>query len=61
MKHEEIINLAVQCGLLHLSEEFPKNTPAQQRLISRLEKFAELCYDQGYEDGCLKTIGKERG
>lgn len=60
MKQAEIIQLAQDCGLLFFTEEFPKSAPAQQRLISRLMKFAEECYNQGYDNGCLETIEKER-
>ena len=31
------------------------------RLISRLEKFAQECYDKGSEDGYKEAIEKERG
>lgn len=37
----EIISIAEYCGLLVISEQFPKSLPAQQRLISRLMQFAE--------------------
>jgi regulator of RNase E activity RraB len=31
------------------------------RLISKLEKFAEECYNQGYDIGATETIEMERG
>lgn len=37
----EVISIAEDCGLLTISEQFPKSLPAQQRLISRLMQFAE--------------------
>lgn len=60
MNRKEIIELAEKVGLLVKNENFPYNAPAQQRLISRLMKFAEECYNQGYDNGCLETIEKER-
>ena len=41
ISQEDVILLAQECNLLILTEEFPKNFPAQQRLISRLMKFSE--------------------
>lgn len=40
MNRKEIIALAEKVGLLVKDENFPYSSPAQQRLISRLEKFA---------------------
>lgn len=37
----KIIELATECGLVVLTKEHPVNFPAQQRLISRLQNFAE--------------------
>ena len=37
----DVISIAEDCGLLVISEQFPKSLPAQQRLISRLMQFAE--------------------
>jgi hypothetical protein len=51
MNHKEIINLAEKAGLLVENENFPYNSPAQQRLISRLERFAADVHACGYEDG----------
>lgn len=36
----QLIQIAEDVGLLFKDENFPYNSPAQQRLISRLEKFA---------------------
>lgn len=37
----DVISIAEDCGLLVISEQFPKSLPAQQRLISRLMQFTE--------------------
>lgn len=37
----EVISIAEDCGLLIISDQFPKSLPAQQRLISRLMQFVE--------------------
>lgn len=47
MNRKEIIELAEKVGLLVKDENFPYSSPAQQRLISRLEKFAEECFYKG--------------
>lgn len=41
LQTSEIIRVAEECGLVHLTKEHPVNFPAQQRLISRLQNFAE--------------------
>lgn len=58
---QEVITLSEKVGLLVYDDFYPYSVPAHQRLISRLEKFAEECYDQGSEDGYKEAIEKERG
>ena len=40
MQRKQIIKLAEEAGLLFNKDVAPYNTTAQQRLISKLEKFA---------------------
>ena len=40
LNRNQIIQIAEDVGLLVKDENFPYSMPAQQRLISRLEKFA---------------------
>ena len=40
MQQKQIIKLAEEVGLLFNKDVAPYNTPAQQRLIAKLEKFA---------------------
>ncbi len=40
MQQKQILRLAEEAGLLFNKDVAPYNTPAQQRLISKLEKFA---------------------
>ena len=63
MNRQEIITLAESLGLLYPEPKSSSdyNSPAHMRLISKLEKFAEECYDQGSEDGYKEAIEKERG
>lgn len=63
MNRQEIITLAETLGLLYPEPKSSSdyNHPAHMRLISKLEKFAETCYDQGSEDGYKEAIEKERG
>ena len=51
MTRQEIITLAESLGLLYPEPKSSSdyNHPAHMRLISKLEKFAEACYDKGYE------------
>ncbi len=63
MNRQEIITLAESLGLLYPE---PKSSsdyshPAHMRLISKLEKFAEECYNQGYDIGATEAIERERG
>ena len=63
MNRQEIIQLAESLGLLCPE---PKSSsdythPAHMRLISKLEKFAEECYNQGYDIGATEAIERERG
>ena len=63
MNRDEIITLAESLGLLYPEPKSSSdyNHPAHMRLISKLEKFAEECYDQGYDIGTREAIEKERG
>ena len=63
MNRNEIITLAESLGLLYPEPKSSSdyNHPAHMRLISRLEKFAQECYDKGSEDGYKEAIEKERG
>ena len=63
MTRQEIIQLAESLGLLYPEPKSSSdyNHPAHMRLISRLEKFAEECYNQGYDIGATETIERERG
>lgn len=62
MNRKEIIQLAEKLGLLYpepmSSSDY--NHPQHQRLISKLEKFAEECYNQGYDIGATEAIERER-
>ena len=63
MTRQEVITLAESVGLLYPE---PKSSsdythPAHMRLISKLEKFAEECYNQGYDIGATEAIERERG
>lgn len=53
MTRQEIITLAESLGLLYPEPKSSSdyNSPAHMRLISKLEKFAETCYDQGIAHG----------
>lgn len=46
----QIVRLATECGLVHLTKEHPINFPAQQRLISRLQNFAEKVIIEAKKD-----------
>ena len=61
MNQQELIDLASKHGLIILTEDFPKTNPNHQRLLSRLEKFTEEVYDEGFSDGAQDAIEKERG
>ena len=60
-QQQQLINLATKHGLIILSDEHPKTLPAHQRLLSKLEKFYEEVYDEGFSDGAQDAIEKERG
>ena len=62
MNRQEIITLAESLGLLYPEPKSSSdyNHPAHMRLISRLEKFAEECYNQGYDIGATEAIERER-
>ena len=63
MNRQEIITLAESLGLLYPEPKSSSdyNSPAHMRLISKLEKFAEECYNQGYDVGATETIERELG
>jgi regulator of RNase E activity RraB len=63
MNRQEIITLAESLGLLYPEPKSSSdyNHPAHMRLISKLEKFAEECYNQGYDIGATEAIERERG
>ena len=63
MNRNEVITLAESLGLLYPEPKSSSdyNHPAHMRLISKLEKFAEECYDKGSEDGYKEAIETERG
>ena len=63
MNRQEIITLAESLGLLYPEPKSSSdyNSPAHMRLISKLEKFAEECYNQGYDIGATEAIERERG
>ena len=48
MQRKEIIQLAEKLGLLYPEVDY--NHPQHQRLISKLEKFAEECHSRGYAE-----------
>ena len=62
MNRNEIITLAESLGLLYPEPKSSSdyNHPAHMRLISKLEKFAEECYNQGYDIGATEAIERER-
>ena len=46
MQQKQIIRLAEEAGLLFNKDVAPYNTPAQQRLISKLGKFARSILEE---------------
>ena len=52
MQRKQIIKLAEEVGLLFNKDVAPYNTPAQQRLIAKLEKFARSILE---EENSLKN------
>ena len=57
MQRNQIIKLAEEAGLLFNKNVAPYNTPAQQRLISKLEKFAKSILEESKtgEENSLKN------
>ena len=57
MQRKQIIRLAEEAGLLFNKDVAPYNTPAQQRLISKLEKFARSILEElkAEEENSLKS------
>ena len=61
MNQQQLIGLATKHGLIFLTEEHTKTNPNHQRLLSKLEKFAEECYNEGYDIGATEAIERESG
>lgn len=59
MNRKEIIELAEKTGLLVKDEQFPYDIPAQQRLISRLEKFYANAHAVGFSEGIEEVIRQQ--
>ena len=57
MQRKQIIRLAEEAGLLFNKDVAPYNTPAQQRLIAKLEKFARSILEESKteEENSLKN------
>ena len=57
MQQKQIIRLAEEAGLLFNKDVAPYNTPAQQRLIAKLEKFARSILEESKteEENSLKN------
>ena len=57
MQQKQIIKLAEEAGLLFNKDVAPYDTPAQQRLISKLEKFARSILEglETQEENFLKN------
>ena len=57
MQRKQIIRLAEEAGLLFNKDVAPYDTPAQQRLISKLEKFARSILEEleTQEENSLKN------
>ncbi len=57
MQRKQIIRLAEEAGLLFNKDVAPYNTPAQQRLIAKLEKFARSVLEElkAEEENSLKS------
>ena len=57
MQRKQIIRLAEDAGLLFNKDVAPYNTPAQQRLIAKLEKFARSILEElkAEEENSLKN------
>lgn len=52
MNRQDVITLAESLGLLYPDESsFDYSHPQHMRLISKLEKFAQGCYDKGVAFG----------
>lgn len=52
MNRADVITLAESIGLLYPDQSsFDYNHPQHMRLISKLEKFAQECYDKGFASG----------
>ena len=57
MQRKQIIRLAEEAGLLFNKDVAPYDTPAQQRLIAKLEKFARSILEESKteEENSLKN------
>jgi len=53
MNRTDLITLAESIGLLYPNDNpsLDYNSPAHMRLISKLEKLAQECYDNGFASG----------
>ena len=61
MQRKQIIRLAEEAGLLFNKDVAPYNTPAQQRLISKLEKFARSILEELKAEGENSLKSPEQG
>lgn len=55
MNRQDVITLAESIGLLYPSNQPSTgySSPAHMRLISKLEKLAQECYDKGHRQGLM--------
>ncbi len=51
MSEQEVIDAAKKAGLIFNEEMLEGDKPAYQWHIDRLVKFAEECYERGYNEG----------
>ena len=61
MQRKQIIRLAEEAGLLFNKDVAPYNTPAQQRLIAKLEKFARSILEELKAEGENSLKRPEQG
>ena len=61
MQRKQIIRLAEDAGLLFNKDVAPYNTPAQQRLIAKLEKFARSILEELKAEGENSLKRPEQG
>jgi len=58
MNRQEVIDLAESVGLLY-PNDMNYNASAHMRLISKLQKFAQECYDRGFTAGVRAVCEEE--